>query len=272
MMDENSFGDVSFEPFQSITPSSISKSWANPKPSLNQEKYLMLGVVKEVIPPSSSKSRTKTQYEYIVAAVGELNTHKQVHCLLKDHFGGINDFETFTLKTGFRCAVECVQGNPDSGVILGGISNRSVKVDEALGHHWMARFNKITRSITSKDEFYVKHDNGNEMRVEPGQIILQDSTGIKIQVDKTGKKIVITDGSGESITIDKNAKKITVEAKDLNLELKGNLKANVKGNVDVKAKTINLNGSSGKVVTTLTHPVDFVTGIPIKGVGKVKAG
>jgi len=270
-MNEKDFGNVAYSMFRPITPSSISsaKEYNN---FLYSERFMTLGVVSNVLPPSHKENRTKTQYEYLVTVTAELNSHRVLRCILYDGFGGINDYSTFTLKTGQRVAVLCVQGNPDSGLIISCIQNTKTATSEALGHHLISRFNNITSSITKDNVHYVKHDDGNEIRIEPTKIIAKDGAGNQITIDKAAKKIIITDGSGDTITIDKNSKKITIQAKDLNLEVKGNLKANVKGKADIKAKTINLNGSSGKVVTTKTHKVDFVTGIPIKGVGKVKAG
>lgn len=271
-MDEDDFGDVSLEDFRPVMASSLGSAVYTNDSALKTEPYLFIGTVRQVLPPSSPFNSNKQQYEYLVAVVGELETHKSITCILNDNFGGPDDFDTKTLKTGARVAVLCAQASASSGVIVTCLSNRPSKVDESLGHHWMQRFNQISKSITKDNEFYVKHDNGNEIRIEPTKIQASDAEGNQVILDKSAKTIVITDSSGETITIDRNTNRITIEAKDLNLEVKGNLKANVRGDADITAKNINLNGKSGQVVTTNTHPFDFVTGIKIKGVKKVKAG
>jgi hypothetical protein len=233
---------------------------------------MLAGVVQEIYPPSHKSNKSKTQYEYLVAAASTQNSHQHVHCILQDKFGGINDFETYTLKTGQRVVVQCIQGYTENGIILGGIKNFTKVTDESLGHHWTNRFNKITSGVTKDDVHYIKHDDGNEIRIEPTKIKITDGEKLEVTIDKANKNITISDGSGESIVIDQKSKKITIKAKDLNLEVKGNLKAKVSGDCDVKAKNIKLNGSGGKVVTTKTWPVDPVTGIKVRGVGSVKSG
>jgi hypothetical protein len=274
MFDEEFFGNVSLEPFKPIVASSITNPWKHQgDPQLYSKPYTMFGVVQDVYPPSHALNRTRNQYEYLVSVSGERGTYIPIHCVLNDAFGGNNDFEVYTLKKNQQVIIQCLSGSPTSGVIMGGIRNKSETTDVGLGHHWMRRFNKITESITKDDTHYVKHDDGNEIRVEKDQIIVTDNAQNSITVDKKNKKIIITDGSGEAITIDKSAGTITIQTKkDLNLNVNGNLNATVKKTAKIKAKNITLNGSKGKVVTTGTHPVDYVTGIPIKGVKNVKAG
>ena len=152
-MDEDDFGDVSFESFRPVMASSLEQVVYSDSKSLNTEPYLFLGTVRQVYPPSSPFNENKQQHEYIIAAVGDLETHKAIRCILYDSFGGPQDFETRILKIGARVAVLCAQANPNSGVIITALSNRPNPVSEALGHHWMTRFNKITRSVTKDDEY-----------------------------------------------------------------------------------------------------------------------
>lgn len=274
MWDEDNFGDVTRRPFVPVTPNSLVSSWNYKNSQLYSERFTLLGTVQEVLPPSNPKNRSKVQYEYIVAAVGELNSHKSLHCILRDHYGGINDFETFTLKMGQRVTVSCVQGNPDSSVIIGGVQNTTTATPEVLGHFWMNRFNNITRSVTSASEYYIKNDSGTSVSVQTDQIVINDANANQIVVNQAAKNITITDSKGESIVIDQAANTITINAKTLNVNVSGDMAAKVSGKATIDATNINLNGEGGMVVTNgpNSYSHDYITGIPIIGVPNLKAG
>jgi hypothetical protein len=274
LFEEMFFGDVTLEPFKPVVASSIAAPWQKQSdPQLHSKTQLFFGTIQAIYPPNHQLNRTKNQYEYLVSTSGDLGTYLPIHCVLSDMFGGNNDFQIFTLRQNQQVLVQCLNGSLTSGIIIGGSRNQTAVTDVNLGHHWMRRFNKITNSVTKEDTYYVKHDEGNEIRVEKDRIHITDNAQNSITLDKKNKKIIITDGSGETITIDKNKGTITVQTKkDLNLEVKGSLNATVKKNAKIKAKSIQLNGGGGKVVTTKTWKRDLVTGVPFRGVKNVKAG
>lgn len=276
-MSDDDFGDVSLLAFRPVSPSSLKASWHYDNSRLYKETFTMMGVVSQVLPPSDPQNRSKTQYEYIVAAVGELNTHKNIHCIWKDKFGGLNDYELYILQTGQRVVVECILGYTDNGIITGGVKNNANVLDESLGHYWQWRVNNITQGVTQDSSFSITQDAGTGLTIDEDMAQFTDgdpSNPLQITVDKTGNNITITDSNGESIVIDRAAKSITITANDLNLTVNGDLTAQVSGDASINADTIKLNGEEGEVLTNgpSSHPVDFVTGIPIMGVMSVKAG
>jgi hypothetical protein len=268
------FGNVAIQPMATPVDRSLAMATSLNHSMLHSQPFTMMGIVTAVYPPSSPENRSKNQYEYQVKAVGIQKSHTTLHCVVNDRFGGNNDYERYTLRLNQRVLVSCLVGNPNEGVIIGGIKNRLEKDSVDLGHHWIRRFNQITESITKDNVHYIKHDSGNEISIEPNKIIIKDGSGQEILVDKKNKKITITNGS-DVITIDKNKNTIQMNAKDLKVDLKGNLNMNVSGTANIKAKNINFNGGKAGIVTggpNGSHPVDFVTGAPIKTVRNIKAG
>jgi len=263
------------ETFFPVIPSFMSQTSLKNSGYTYSQVYTVQGVVSAIYPPSDPLNKSKAQYEYLVDAVGETNSHLPLHCILSDRFGGNDDYEVFSLRINQRVTVQCVLGNPESAIIIGGMLNTGVSYPEDRGHHWISRFNKITRNIDKSETYSVKHDDGTEIRVEKAKVVIRDGAKNEITIDKAAAKITISDGAGESIEIDQKTKKITVNAKDMQLNIKGNLTAKVTGDADIKAKTIKLNGSKGTVVTSGvlgTYKRDYITGIPIRGVKNVKAG
>lgn len=65
---------------------------------------------------------------------------------------------------------------------------------------------------------------------------------------------------------------VKVDCNDASVTAGGKVEVTAAGKATVQAETVELNGQAGDVVTTGTHPVDYVTGAPINGVPTVKAG
>ena len=263
------------EPFDPIIPSFMEKTALKNTGNTYSQVFTVQGVISNIYPPSHPLNKSKSQYEYVVSAIGETSSFLPVHCILSDKFGGNDDFEVFTLGINQRVTVQCVLGNPESGIIIGGMKNTVGAYPETRGHHWMWRFNKITRGVDKSETYSIKHDNGTEIRVEKSRIVVTDNASNEIIVDKANAKITVTDGKGESIELDQKKNTITINAKDANINVKGNLKAKVSKDATIDAKNIKLNGSKGMVVTAGpggTWPNDLITGVPIKGLKNVRAG
>lgn len=268
--------DVSQEAFTPVFPSSVVDSWGNHNSTLYSQKFMLVGSIVDVIPPNDSKSRSKAQYEYVVSAIGEMNTHRQLYCICQDKFGADDEYEIFTMKKGQRVLVECIQGYGESGVIVGAVAKQDKKkISSSLGHFYEWRFSKFTKAIDKDGTYSLTQDSGPAVKVKRDSIVIQDNTGEQITIDQLKKTITIEDGSGNSIVINRLTGKITLSAKQMSLEATGNinLKTTV-GTVSVDARTVYLNSSiaGGNVLTSLTNPSDIITGIPFLGNRTVKVG
>ena len=173
--------------------------------------------------------------------------------------------------------VQCPRGDASMGIIVHSTRAYVAPQNPALGVYWMNRYNKIVRYIDKDGNYSVTSDSGPTLKVNTDKIILDDSTG-------------------ESITIDKAAQTITIAAKtwavnitgDATVTVGGKMTANVtgdltamcdkltvtaKGIAEVKADEVHIQGEAGQVLTNMTDPVvDSIFGEPTMGVPKFKAG
>jgi len=267
------FGDVSREGFQPPVDQNRLQAASPSHSMMASQAFAMMGIVAEIYPPTHPQNISKNQYEFLVKAVGRQRSYVPVRCVLRDMFGGNNDYEQFSIRKNQRVVVLCLIGDPREGVIVGALKNRMEKDPENLGHHWVRRFNQITERVSKDSARSIKHDDGNEFNLDATKISLKDGAGTEVEVDKSAKTITITDGKGQKIVV--GGGKITVEGTDIQVNSSGKTTINAKGDVDIKGGTIKLNGGKAPVVTGGpggSHPVDFITGAPIMGVPKVKAG
>lgn len=261
----------------------------------NRQKFggLYLGVVDSFLKPSDKLNRSKTEYEYDLTITMDNFTQIPVkHARRMDLSGGPDSHSDETLDVGQKVYVMFLQGMVTHPIIIGMFRQHLKPIDESKGRHKSSRFNQITQEVDQFGNYSVKSDAGPNATVKVFEITLDDSVGESIKLDKAAKKMTINAGEWE-VNITGNAK-ITV-AKDAEIKVDGNMKATVAKNLDVSAKdvnvkasgetkvksskditvdgkTIKLNGGGGKVITTSTQKTCYVTGIPFKGVSKVKAG
>jgi len=264
---------------------------------------IYVGTVEKVYPPGSSQNSSKYQYEYAVAISIECYGQTTINnCIKSDMFGGFDDFDDLVLSPGNLVLITFPKENMRAGIIMGCIRNYTKKTDSKLGVHSRRRFNKFEVGIDSSYNWSAKSDFGPNAHVMVDKIILDDSSGQKITLDKNTKTITIeaqtwtVNISGDvSMTVGGNANLIvngnvdakvegTLNAKvskDATLDIGGNanlkvaksLNAKVGGQATIKASQIALNGDMGQILTTQTSPiVDFLTGISTVGVPNVKAG
>lgn len=100
-------------------------------------------------------------------------------------------------------------------------------------------------------------------------------SGIKILIDETSgsEKITVVHKSGSMMTFNPDGSVNFDVQGDVNVKASGNANVTASGDANVNGSSINLNGSSGQVLTTLTDPVvDTITGIRTIGVTTVNAG
>jgi hypothetical protein len=267
-------------------------------------------IVEAVYPPNAPENISKYNYEYRLLVT--MDNYAQVpvlNAVMKDEFGSIDDRHDIVLAPGSRVLVMFLRGYITEAIIIGGIRGFKGKVDPALNVHVLRRFNRFQTGIDKTNSWFAVSDDGPFQRIEPNKIIIDDSQGQRITFDKISKTITVeselwnidirkdvtmTVGGNVTASIKGNAN-LSVDG-DVTLTTKGNLKADIgkkadikvqenanvkcknltaqaEGRASIKAQEINLNGSGGRVVTTLTDPVvDLITGVPSVGVPTVKSG
>lgn len=132
--------------------------------------------------------------------------------------------------------------------------------------------------------------------IEMNPFGLEDLTSLRIKFTKASKQVDI-DAQGNSIvmgaggikTTDKNGNIVEMKSGAVNITVSGDAKVAVSGKADISTggdtkvtaggnvvltgSKVEMNGSSGMVLTTVTDPVvDLITGTPTVGVPTVMAG
>jgi hypothetical protein len=272
---------------------------------------MYIATIASVYPVGHQLNKSKYQTEYNLVYTDNMGASVPVaNAILKSSFGSRDDYEDERLLVGSVVLCEFPGDNRSFCVIHAGIRNytKSSSSTPAGQLEWIKRYNKIEMGINPAQAFFVKSDSGPNLTVATDKIHLDDSAGQSLTLDKNSKTVIIK-GNKLNITIEGTANINVKGAVTLNAEstltatVKGkvsltteadaeitaaNLKATIKGNVDlkckaakvnaegdveVKAATIKLNGSMGNVLTTATDPiVDFLTGVPTIGVPTIKGG
>jgi phage baseplate assembly protein gpV len=250
---------------------------------------LYFGTVMDVIYPEDALNTAKYQTQYRVILTGELYNQFEARCVVTDKFGGDDEFEDVTLRRGVKVLVQFPLGDPSIGVITGTIRSAADSQSRSDGYYYKKRFNKITESIDKADVWTIEHDDGTMIRIESNRILIDDGDGNSILIEQ-GSKIKVMSGELDIEVADNavinvsgnvtvKASNISVEGDDVSVKCKsldanvsGSAKIDAKGSVDIKGSNIKLNGEMGQVITTMSQPVCYVSGIPFKGSTTVKAG
>jgi hypothetical protein len=178
-------------------------------------------------------------------------------------------------------------------VIVGG-SRRVLTPQLATdGYHYRHRFNEIEMRIDRNGELSFVADRGPVFTLNKKIIKLDDNSGDTISLDNVSKTITIscqewkvevkgnaTINVTADATVNVQGNVVATVTKDLtvscaNAKVTASKEASVKagGDVSVDGKSIKLNGSAGRVLTTTSDPILCpITGLPSKGVTSVKAG
>lgn len=269
------------------------------------------GKVEEVYPPTHEKNVSKYQYEYRVLITTDDYAQLPVQAIRQDAFGMKDDYEDVILTVNANVFVLFPRGDRSMGIITGGARFYSKTQDGSLAKYYLQRLNKIETSIDKDFNWMVKSDSGPHAQVKTNKVVLDDSAGEQIILDKD-KKTLYVNANNINIVIktDKDAianilvegnltatvtksatvkaqtmtatveKTLTAKAKDISVEAQSGAKVKCKdltaeasGNANIKAGVISLNGQQGDVITTQTMNVwDLITGVPSIGVPTVKSG
>jgi phage gp45-like len=265
------------------------------------------GTVDEVLAPNNKKNTSKYQYEYIVNVKGDRYAIVPVRCMMMDSSGGgLYNYGETILTVGAMVFVTFPGGDTSVGVIIGAARKFQEKQEiSEKGSRFKKRFNEIDNIIDTKGKWSVGHTSvavptGPKVELDRDSIKINDGgmlgTGIdaqSVEIDRKSKKITIKAGEwtldvskNATINIIGNAKisclnatidaKMNVKVSATNAEVtaKNKVTVDAKREVSVKARTIKLNADTmpGDVLTSLTQPSCYVTGIPFVGSQTVKAG
>lgn len=210
-----------------------------------------VGTIEKVFAPNHQYNANKYQYEYsVLVSMDGYNQVSVPNCIKADTLGGFDDFEDTVLSPGNLVLVSFVRDELKCGIIMSCIRNFTKKTEVDRAVHWRKRFNKFETAIDSKYNWSAKSDFG------PNAHIMVD-------------KIILDDSQGQKITLDKNTKTITVEAelwtieirKDVKMTVGGNVTATVVGNVSMDIggnANVNVHGA-------LSATVDKDATLAVKG-------
>jgi len=251
------------------------------------------------------------QYIYEVVVATEQYAYLPVRCTRMDPVGGGQfNYDDIIFTVGQGVFVGFPFNDTSRGVIIGGRREHAdaQAIDGAI--RWMRRFNEINQSISNNGIWKLQHisatyTNGPSMILNQDQILFNDGgpTGQpgddlaqSIEIDARNNTITVNSGewtlnSRQGVTINVTAGDVNVncinssltarqavnvkaETGDVNVEgLNANVTAQIRAKVDAKQILLNSNGNPLEgVMTTLTQPTCYVTGIPFRGSTTVKAG
>lgn len=180
------------------------------------------------------------------------------------------------------------QVGTDELVEVGGKSLRSVATDQTISVGGNQRVTvggdagesvggDANRTVTGVWTLLVANQNGADLgaslKVAQGKLLMQSVLGdIVIGVGPTEDSLIskITMKLDGTVKVEGPLGTTSVEMNSTGVKVAtpgGSLVLDAGGNVQMGPA-----GPAGGVVTTLTHPVDFMTGIPIKGSAQVGAG
>lgn len=270
------------------------------------------GKVTAVYDPAHPKNRSKYQYEYALLITADDYSQVPVQAIREDSFGMVDDYEDAILTMNANVFVCFPRGDVSMGVITGAGRFYPKAQDPAKGKYYLRRFNRIEVSVDKDYNYMVKSDSGPFTQVRTNQIVLDDSVGEQIILDKDKKTLFInannltvvikTDkDAAANITVEGNLnatvtksatisaetmtatvkKTLTAKAKDVSVQADASAKVKCKeltaeasGNAEIKAKQVAINGEASPITTEMSHMnvIDLITGVPVKGVQTVKSG
>lgn len=250
---------------------------------------ILYGTVTDVFPPGSPGNLNKFCYEYSVLATSGLRAQLPLaHVTIADDFGAPDEYDDRVLERGQKVIVTCLD-DWSAPIIIGSIRNTVRK--QPAEHAWVRRYSKIEQKVSGDNAWTVKSDSGPNLGVTPNVVILDDSAGEKVTLDRVNK-ILTVEANTLKVIVKGNATvevggKATVSAAEAQVNVKGKaavaageVSVDAKGEVSVKAAAkvrvdgseVDINGEGGEVLTTKTQPRCYVSGIPFVGEGSVKAG
>src|ERR1700676_722955 len=153
---------------------------------------ILVGTIQKIYPPGDPQNSNGYQYEYSVQVTSANFAQIPInHCIVADTFGGFDDYEDKILKPGASVLVSQVAGSKNIGVILGCVRSFADEMDSSLGNYWRKRYNKVEMYIDQNNNYSVTSDSGPNFHVNTDTIILDDSAGDNITLDRVNKIMTV---------------------------------------------------------------------------------
>jgi hypothetical protein len=177
-----------------------------------------------------------------------------------------NGLEVMIDKDGTYTITQVGKKDKDGTILNPDATSSIIKMDGLTGDITLDCYGE--EELTSARIKLTKKDKKLEFDVDNNSIVL-DMNGILV-TDKN-QNIVEMKAGGVNITV--NGKANIKASGEVDVTAGADCKVTASGNAVVTAAKIELNGSSGMVLTTVTDPViDLITGTPTMGVPTVVAG
>lgn len=261
---------------------------------------MFYGTIEQVFPPDHQQNLSKYQYEYQVLMIGDLYSTVPIRAIYMDSFPHVYGSEERILDKGSKVFIQFPRNMSSVGVIVGGSRSRPEAMATSSRAVLRNRINETEYEVGEDGELTLRLRNLPDGPIGPEIEMTKDAISIYadkllsnngIVIDRTAKKISILTGdwsvttTGDAtLTIagdasinvkgaaNVNASEVSVKTKKLSATVLGNAEVTVSGKLTAKAQFIELNGSTGGVLTTESQPTCYVTGVPFMGSLTVKAG
>lgn len=267
---------------------------------------LRIGVVTASYPVSDDNNRSKltTEYDVLVIEQNEdkgATTIQYRNCLSSEGFGSIADFFERALRPmekkttkgtsinlkgqdGAIVLLLCLDGMSDKGVIITSLTHPDRKTNLVSSSPYLeGEYNGVNVVVNTDGSTALQFKGATDNQGNP--ISSPGITEIKIAADGSFQ----ISHSAITFKLDKSGDVTLTAKKDINVAAQGNIKFQVQGDASINvggkcditssgkttltASEIDLNGSNGQILTTLSEPfTDLITGTPTNGVPTVKAG
>jgi hypothetical protein len=210
---------------------------------------LYAGRVQQVYYPDSDDNFNKIYPEYdVVIEYENLNNRLRTatimyRCRVASLFGGVADYETWTprkaksdsltadprnnqsnpgqqFEAGSQVLVLCLNGNSQTGVIIGGVPHSNGAKQTDRGVSWVRRFNGVTMQIDDDGQFILSFEGATEADGKRRDSADEKAAGSKMTFAKDGGVKLETKDGQQSVHLDHVNNKIAVRA-NAELEITG---------------------------------------------------
>lgn len=267
---------------------------------------LRIGVITATYPISDDNNRSKltTEYDVLIIEQNEdkgTTTIQYRNCLSSEGLGSIADFFEKTLRVkkkkttkgnstnlkgqdGAVVLLLCLDAMSDKGIIISSLTHPDRKTTLTSADPYLeGEYNGVNIKVATDGSatFTFKGATDNSGAALDAS---QGSTTVKVEKDGSFQ----VDHDTITFRLDRNGTATLTAKKDTNVNVEGKVNIIAKGDVNVQCDTakvtssgktvinaseIDLNGSKGMILTTLTDPVvDTIFGTPTIGVPTVKSG
>ena len=232
-----------------------------------------------VFEQNENKSSTPITYKNCTCASGFGSKADFFEARLRAYTKKTTKATTISLsgQNGAIVLLLCLNGLSDTGIIISALSHPDRPTTlTGSDPHLEGEYNGVNIKVNADGSTSLTFNGAKD---NDGNIINASQGVTEIKIEKDGSFQV--DHSAITFRLDKSGDATLTANNDVNVNAKGSINFQVQGDANIKvtgvasvvASEIDLNGSGGMILTTLTDPVvDLITGIPTIGVPTVKAG